>query len=94
MKHKFLYQMLLLFMISGSSFSCSKSTDEDPYLTVSTESVSFMPEGGTSEPIAIEANSKWTITNSASSWLQLSKLSGNQGTDKTTFTASANGSGG
>jgi len=93
MKHKFLYQMLLLFMISGSSFSCSKGTDEEPYLTVSTESVSFMPEGGASEPIAIEANSTWSITNSASSWLQLSKLSGAQGTDKTTITASANNSG-
>lgn len=85
--------MLLLFMISASSFSCSKNPDEEPYLTVSAESVSFMPEGGTSEPIAIEANSKWAITNSASSWLQLSKLSGVQGTDKTTFTASANNSG-
>ncbi len=80
-------------MISASSFSCSKNPDEEPYLTVSAESVSFMPEGGTSEPIAIEANSKWAITNSASSWLQLSKLSGVQGTDKTTFTASANNSG-
>ncbi len=85
--------MLLLFMISGSSFSCSKGTDEEPYLTVSTESISFEPNGGTSEPIAIEANSTWTITNSASSWLQLSKLSGTQGTDKTTITASANNSG-
>ena len=85
--------MLLLFMISASSFSCSKNPDEEPYLTVSAETVSFMPEGGTSEPIAIEANSKWAITNSASSWLQLSKLSGVQGTDKTTFTASANNSG-
>ena len=85
--------MLLLFMISASSFSCSKNPDEEPYLTVSAESVSFMPEGGTSEPIAIEANSKWAITNSASSWLQLSKLSGVKGTDKTTFTASANNSG-
>lgn len=93
MKQKFLYQMLLLFMISASSFSCSKNPDEEPYLTVSAETVSFMPEGGTSEPIAIEANSKWAITNSASSWLQLSKLSGVQGTDKTTFTASANNSG-
>ncbi|KAF2338668.1 cellulase family glycosylhydrolase [Flavobacterium nitrogenifigens] len=93
MKHKFLYQMLLLFMISASSFSCSKNADEEPFLTVSSESVSFMPEGGTSEPISIEANSRWTITNSASSWLQLSKLSGVQGTEKTSFTASANNSG-
>ncbi len=85
--------MLLLFMISASSFSCSKNADEEPFLTVSSESVSFMPEGGTSEPISIEANSRWTITNSASSWLQLSKLSGVQGTEKTSFTASANNSG-
>ncbi|WP_343617162.1 cellulase family glycosylhydrolase [Flavobacterium sp.] len=93
MKKNILHLLLLLFMISGSSFSCSKSTDEDPYLTVSTKTVSFMPEGGTSEPIAIEANSKWTITNLASTWLQLSKLSGAQGTEKTVFTASANNSG-
>lgn len=93
MKHKFLYQMLLLFIVSASFLSCSKSAEEEPYLTVSVQSVSFMPDGGISEPITIAANSKWTITNSASSWLQLSKSSGIQGTEKTAFTASVNNSG-
>jgi aryl-phospho-beta-D-glucosidase BglC (GH1 family) len=89
MKLKHFYKIVLLLIITGFSVSCSKD-DEDPQLSVSVKTVSFEPEGGTSEEITIEANSTWSISNSATSWLQLSKVSGNNGATVTTVTAASN----
>jgi aryl-phospho-beta-D-glucosidase BglC (GH1 family) len=79
MKPKHFYKVVLLLIAIGFSMSCSKNEDEDPQLSVSATTVSFEPEGGTSEEITIEANSAWKISNSATAWLQLTKTSGNSG---------------
>ncbi|MDR7210705.1 cellulase family glycosylhydrolase [Flavobacterium piscis] len=80
MKIKHFYKILLLLIVTGFSVSCSKDGDEAPQLEVSATTVSFTPEGGTSEEITIEANSAWSVSNPATSWLQLTKTSGASGT--------------
>jgi len=90
MRLKHFYKIVFLLIVTGFSVSCSKNGDEDPQLSVSAKTVSFEPEGGTSEEITIEANSTWSISNSATSWLQLSKTSGDNGTTATTITAASN----
>ena len=89
MRLKYFYKIVLLLIVTGFSVSCSKN-DEEPQLSVSAKTVSFESEGGTSEEITIEANSTWNISNSAASWLQLSKASGTDGTAAITITAASN----
>lgn len=93
MKLKHYYKLLLLLIVAGSLSFCSNSGDEEPQLSVSVKSVSFESNGGSSEEIIIDANSTWSMSNSATSWLQLSKSSGDKGTTAVTFTASANETG-
>ncbi len=93
MKLKHFYKILLLLIVTGFSVSCSKNDDEAPQLSVSAKTVSFEAEGGTSEEITIEANSTWSISNSAASWLQLSKASGDNGASATTITVTSNETG-
>lgn len=95
MNFKSSYKILaLLITIVMCTISCSSGGDgEDPKLLVSETTVSFEPKGGTSEEIAIEANSTWSVSNSATSWLQLSKASGNDGTTTTTLIAASNETG-
>lgn len=93
MKLKHFYKIVLLLIVTGFAVSCSKDGDEAPQLSVSVKTVSFEPEGGTSEEITIDANSTWTIANSGTSWLQMTKASGDDGTTVTTITALANESG-
>jgi len=90
MKLKHFYKIILLLVVSGFSVSCSNNDDEAPELSVSVKTVSFEPEGGTSEEITIEANSKWSISNSAS-WLQLTETTGNGEATVITLTALSNG---
>jgi len=90
MKLKHFYKIVLLLIVIGFSVSCSNNVDVAPQLSVSATTVSFEPEGGTSEEITIGANSTWSISNSATAWLQLSKASGNSGSTTITLTASAN----
>ncbi|MCV9929467.1 cellulase family glycosylhydrolase [Flavobacterium sp. LS1R49] len=89
---KYFYKIVLLLIVTGFSVSCSKN-EEEPQLSVSATTVSFEPEGGTSEEITIEANSTWSVSNSATSWLQLIKISGNSGATATKFTALSNETG-
>ena len=93
MKHKHFYKIVLLLIITVFSASCSKDGDEAPQLTVSAKTVSFEPDGGTSEDITIEANSAWSVSNSAASWLQLTKTSGSSGATTTKFTVLSNETG-
>nr|WP_315245726.1 cellulase family glycosylhydrolase [uncultured Flavobacterium sp.] len=93
MKLKHYYKLLLLLIVAGSLSFCSNSGDEEPRLSVSVKSVSFEAEGGSSEEITIDANSAWSVSNSATLWLQLSKSSGDQGTSTVTFTTLANETG-
>ncbi|QSB26321.1 cellulase family glycosylhydrolase [Flavobacterium sp. CLA17] len=93
MKLKHFYKIVLLLIITAFSVSCSKNEDEAPQLTVSAKTVSFEPDGGTSEDITIEANSAWSVSNSAASWLQLTTTSGSSGATTTKFTALSNETG-
>ena len=79
MKLKKFYKIVLLLIVTGYLVSCSNDGDITPQLSVSVKTVSFESEGGTSEDIIIEANSKWSISNLASSWLQLTQTNGNDG---------------
>lgn len=90
MKFKHFYKMVLLLIVTSFSVSCSDKGEEVPELLVSVKTVNFNPEGGTSEEITITANSAWSLSNSASSWLQLSKESGTNGSTTITFTAAKN----
>ena len=80
MKLKHFYKIVVLLIVTGFSVSCSKDGDEAPQLEISATTVSFTAEGGTSEEITIDANSTWTVSNPATSWLQLTKTSGTSGT--------------
>ena len=80
MKLKHFYKIVLLLIITGFSVSCSKDGDEAPQLEISATTISFTPEGGTSEEITIDANSSWSVSNPPTSWLQLTKTSGASGT--------------
>jgi len=93
MRLKHFYKIVLLLIVTGFSVSCSKNDDEAPQLSVSAKTVSFEPDGGTSEEINIEANSTWSVSNSATSWLQLTKTSGNSGATAIQFTALINETG-
>ena len=77
MKLSIFYKIVLLMIVTGFSVSCSNNGDIAPQLSVSVKTVSFDSEGGTSEEITIEANSKWSISNTATSWLQLTQTNGN-----------------
>jgi len=77
MKLNIFYKIVLLLIVTGFSVSCSNNGDIAPQLSVSVKTVSFDSEGGTSEEITIEANSKWSISNTATSWLQSTQTNGN-----------------
>ncbi|MDR7210278.1 cellulase family glycosylhydrolase [Flavobacterium piscis] len=89
MKNKHFYKILMLLVVMVFSVSCSKD-DEAPELTVSTKNLSFETEGGTSEEVTITTNRTWSASNAATSWLKLSKASGNNGTTTITLTATSN----
>ncbi len=92
MKIKRPFKILTLFIAIASSVSCGKKSDADPQLMVTPTSVSFPGEGGTSK-FALTCNEKWSISNSSSSWLQLSTTSGNRGSDSIQITTTINNSG-
>jgi aryl-phospho-beta-D-glucosidase BglC (GH1 family) len=77
MKLNIFYKIVLLLIVTGFSVSCSNNGDIAPQLSVSVKTVSFDSEGGTSDSITIEANSKWSISNTATSWLQSTQTNGN-----------------
>lgn len=90
MKFKHFYKIVFFLIATSFLVSCSNKGDEVPELTVSIKNISFESEGGTSDEVTINANSAWAISNSASSWLQLSNSSGADGTTTFTFTALEN----
>ena len=92
MKSKHFYKILLLLCVIVTSVSCSSSgEDEDPTLTVSVTEVSFEPDGGTSD-VSLTTNGTWTVSNPATSWLQINNTSGGSGTATITITSGMNGS--
>jgi len=80
MKTKYFYKFITLLVTIVSLSSCKKKADVEPQLSVSTTTVSFPAEGG-STAFILTCNSQWTISNSAYSWLQLSQTNGNSGCD-------------
>lgn len=75
-----------------AAISCSNNDNgEDPQLTVSVKEVTFEADGGTKD-FTIDANSKWTIENSAA-WLQIDKVTGDTGNTTVTLTTLSNESG-
>ncbi len=72
--------------------SCASSNDMESSLNVLPSLVSLPAEKSTSE-ISLNSNDRWSIVNSASSWLQLSKTSGSSGSAKIQLTAELNDTG-
>jgi endoglucanase len=92
LKLKHFYKIVLLLIVTGFSVSYAENGLK-PHLLVSAKTVSFGPEGGTSEEITIEANSAWRVSNSATSWLKLTKTSGDSGATTIKLTALSNETG-
>jgi aryl-phospho-beta-D-glucosidase BglC (GH1 family) len=89
MSTKRLLKFFIFFLLLVSSVSCKEKDNAEPILIVDTTMVSFPAEGGSSE-IAITSNDKWTISNAASSWLELSHSNGEKGSDTVHVTISPN----
>jgi endoglucanase len=71
--------MVVGFLIAVISFmSCKKKGGITAELSVSATEVSFPPERDTSE-ITVTSNTEWSISNPASSWLNISQATGNSG---------------
>lgn len=89
-KHSIRDFVFLIVMIS--LFSCEKEADIEPQLSASSATVSFGSEGGDTT-ITITSNGRWSIANTASSWLQLSQAAGSSGSTSVHITALANATG-
>ena len=63
-----------------------------PQLSVSPTTISFPANGDTLE-ISVNSNAQWSIANSASTWLQLSKTTGNGGSETIKLISMANETG-
>lgn len=93
MNVKFFLKTIFATILWGAILiSCASSSDIEPILNVSPSLVSLPAAAGTSE-INLNSNDRWNITNSASSWLQLNKTSGNSGNTKIQITAGLNDTG-
>src|SRR4051812_24391360 len=80
MKIKYSLAILISFITVISLFSCKKTKNEDPKLTVSAATITFTADGnGGAQDITVSGNSDWSISNPAYAWLQLSTISGNSG---------------
>lgn len=71
---------------------CKKKDSVTPELTVAPSEITFPPGGGTAD-VAITSNAQWSVSNSASAWLQLSATSGNSGGSTSRLTATSNETG-
>ncbi len=87
-----LFQKALIFLSVVLFFvACDDTEQVDPILTVSVSEVNFEAEGGQSS-IIIECNGSWSTSNSVS-WLQLSQLSGSDGSTSIDLTTIGNSTG-
>lgn len=81
--------VIAVLLITG----CKKKEDAVvPQLSASPSEINLPAEGGTTD-LNINGNAQWTISNPASSWLQLSKTSGNSGSSTIQLTATSNETG-
>lgn len=72
---------------------CKKKSDTTPAQLSASPSEIVLSAGGGSADLTINGNAQWTISNAASSWLQLSKTSGGSGSSTIQLTASSNETG-
>src|SRR5687767_14144365 len=81
------------FLIAALFFTgCKKKNDAvTPELSASPSEINLLAEGGTAD-LTINGNAQWTISNAAS-WLQLSKTSGNSGSNSIQLTSTSNETG-
>lgn len=84
--------LVLLLLITVLTSFCKKKNDVQPQLSVSLSEVIFQPEGGVSS-ITITSNSKWSINNPASSWIQLDQTTGDGGDTDLKLVALSNNTG-
>lgn len=89
MKIKRSLELLALLVSIVLFFTSCKKDSIEPELNVSITSVSFTEEGGISE-FTLICNDHWTISSSASGWLQLSSSSGGSGSSTIQLTAQPN----
>lgn len=89
-----IFKTTVLIMIFGALIlmSCDKDDPAAPQLDVSASEISFSADGGDTT-ITITCNDQWSISNSVSSWLQLSQTSGGSGDATVQLTAEANSTG-
>jgi len=71
---------------------CHKKDTVAPELSVSPTEINLPAKGGTAD-ITINGNGQWSISNSASTWLQLSEEKGNSGNSTIKLTAPSNETG-
>jgi endoglucanase len=83
------FKILLLLFSMVSSVACKEKDNIEPLLSVSATTVSFPADGGTSA-IALICNNKWSINNSATSWLELSQTEGDKDSVSIQITVSPN----
>lgn len=92
MRSNFLFFTVLVLFGTLNFVSCKDKDETDPVLTVSPSEISFTAEGGDTA-ITITSSDQWSISNSASSWLQLSQTSGSSGEATVQLTAETNSTG-
>lgn len=93
MKIKYSFTILISLIAVISLFSCKKTKNPDPQLTVSAPTITFTGDGG-SQDITVAVNADWSVDNPAYSWLQLSTTSGKSGSTVIHLTTlSQNGTG-
>jgi aryl-phospho-beta-D-glucosidase BglC (GH1 family) len=79
MRSNFLLFIVSILLGITTFASCKKEVAPDPVLVVSPSEISFEGSGGV-DTLTIESSGKWTINNSAYTWLQLSTTNGDMGT--------------
>ncbi len=89
MRSNFLFFTVFVLFEILTFASCKKKDDINPILTVSVNELSFTGEGGDTT-IMITCNDDWSISNSASSWLEVSQTSGGSGSTTLQVTAAPN----
>lgn len=84
---------LIGLVISAVMFAyCSKKSIVSPELSVSLTEIAFEADGGAAD-VTITSNVQWTISNPASSWLQLSQTTGKGSSAAIRLTAVSNTTG-
>ena len=77
MKLKYSFAILMSLITVISLFSCKKTKNEAPQLTVNASTITFTAdENGGTQDITVSGNSDWSISNPAYAWLKLSTTSG------------------